>query len=305
MIERAIMFHHFHGGQHPVGQGSLSAGELDRILRHLTTSYTVLDPRHFMDKALDESLAEREICLTFDDGLRCQLDIAEPILHEHGLSAFFFVYSGVLLGQSESLEVFRDFRNTQYRSIEDFYADFFRAFADRYPERAKEYEAGYPRDHLAGYKFYSDSDRRFRYVRDFVLSASEYEKLMSFLMSRREYSPASAARRLWLDGQDLRYLQSRGHEIGLHSHTHPTRFDVLTAEEQAREYEMNKLLIEREIGREVISMSHPCGLYNDDTLKILSRLGVRIGFRADKLIASDDPLQTARLDHADLMRELV
>ena len=42
-------------------------------------------------------LRHNDIVLTFDDGLRCQYDIALPILNKHGIGAFWFVYSSLAL----------------------------------------------------------------------------------------------------------------------------------------------------------------------------------------------------------------
>ena len=44
------------------------------------------------------------------------------------------------------------------------------------------------------------------------------------------------------------------------------------------EYFKNKVEIENIIKKEVISMSHPCGSYNSETLKVLEEINVKIGF---------------------------
>ena len=52
-------------------------------------------------------------------------------------------------------------------------------------------------------------------------------------------------------------------------------------------------------------MSHPCGNYNKNSIKILKKKGIKIGFRADlseKRIKSS--LEIAREDHADLLNRL-
>ena len=50
-------------------------------------------------------------------------------------------------------------------------------------------------------------------------------------------------------------------------------------------------------------MSHPCGNYNDDTLKILKELDIKVGFR-DSLIPSfiESPLEIPREDHANIVK---
>ena len=56
-------------------------------------------------------------------------------------------------------------------------------------------------------------------------------------------------------------------------------------------------------------MSHPCGSYNDDTKKILAKLGVRLGFKQIMTIESEKNmnkinnsfLEIAGQDHADII----
>jgi peptidoglycan/xylan/chitin deacetylase (PgdA/CDA1 family) len=302
MVNQAVMFHHFHGDEHPVGQGSLSKEQFEELIRYVIDHYAVLSPREFIAKTRLGTIEKQEICLTFDDGLRCQLDIAEPIMRKYQLTAFFFVYSGVFVGGNEQLESYRDFRSTQFPSMDAFYKDFFLQLARKLPSRLQEYERTYPDNHLIDYLFYTEMDRRFRFVRDFVLTSREYDHLMETMMEEADYCLLDAARRLWLRWEDLKYLDEAGHEIGLHSHSHPTRFDQLSYKEQEEEYTRNKQLLESHLGERIISMSHPCGLYNEDTLSILEDLNIQIGFRCDQFRESANPLEISRLDHSDLVR---
>ena len=66
----------------------------------------------------------------------------------------------------------------------------------------------------------------------------------------------------------IKDLYQQGHEIGLHSHNHPFNMDNLNYEKQEKEY-ANLYFLENIIGKnKVRSMSHPCGRYNSDTLKM-------------------------------------
>ena len=57
-------------------------------------------------------LEPSDICLSFDDALRCQYDLALPVLKEYKIKAFFFIYSALLCGIDNYLEIFRDFKFT-------------------------------------------------------------------------------------------------------------------------------------------------------------------------------------------------
>ena len=62
---------------------------------------------------------------------------------------------------------------------------------------------------------------------------------------------------LWVTREGLAHLVSRDHSIGLHSHSHPTRMDLLSLEAQAKEYETNKNWIEAELGVVPRFVAHP------------------------------------------------
>ena len=52
-------------------------------------------------------------------------------------------------------------------------------------------------------------------------------------------------------------------------------------------------------------MSHPCGSYNSYTLKILKKMGIKIGFRSNLLIKkTKSSLEVPRQDHADLLNKI-
>ena len=95
-----------------------------------------------------------------------------------------------------------------------------------------------------------------------------------------------------------------GHLIGLHSFSHPTQMSKLTYFEQFKEYQRNYYDLKGIVG-DIISMSHPCGNYNDDTLTILEELRIRIGFRSnlDKR-QIESKFEVPRENHANIFRKM-
>ena len=85
------MFHHFHDEEiHLPGQGSISGQEFRQMIIYLRSKYNLLSPDEFIINFHSNKLSNKDIALTFDDSLRCQYDIALPILEEFSLKAFFF-----------------------------------------------------------------------------------------------------------------------------------------------------------------------------------------------------------------------
>ena len=86
-LSHGIMFHHFHDNKmYPNSPGSLDKNQLRKIIKFIGKD-NIIEPLEFIEKLKNDKL-NSEICLTFDDALKCQFDIAQPILEEFKLKAF-------------------------------------------------------------------------------------------------------------------------------------------------------------------------------------------------------------------------
>lgn len=305
MSAYGVMFHHFFNGTHPRGQGAISAQNLEDMIHSLGRD-NVLPAEEWMRRALSGKLGDKDICLTFDDALKCQYDVAVPVLKALDLTAFWFVYSSVFQGNLEVLEIYRHFRTTEFVDIDDFYAEFF-AMADAlYPAQCQAALAQFdPDSYLSAYPFYTRGDRIFRYLRDDVLGVERYQEVMQSLMDKKGFDTPAASAQLWMRDEDLRTLHDAGHVIGLHSYTHPTRLCELSADRQKAEYQKNFDHLRAVLAEAPLTMSHPCNSYSDDTIAILRGMGVKLGFRANmQKVEKPSAFEFPRQDHANLMKEL-
>ena len=103
-----IMFHHFRNREHPSGQGAISADEFRALVEDVGIE-RILPAREWFRRAVEGTLNEQDRCLSFDDGLRCQYDVAFPVMRELGLTAFWFPYTGPL--RSEERRVGKECRS--------------------------------------------------------------------------------------------------------------------------------------------------------------------------------------------------
>jgi peptidoglycan/xylan/chitin deacetylase (PgdA/CDA1 family) len=147
-------------------------------------------------------------------------------------------------------------------------------------------------------------DRRFRFVRDEALGPARYHRIMDQMLADADYDIKTAAADLWLDDRAVRELYGRGHVIGLHSHTHPTRLEHLSEDEQRNEYYENFAYLHNLLDAQPTTMSHPCNSYTPATLEILRELGITLGFRANMVMQEHSPLETPREDHTNLARSM-
>ena len=132
-------------------------------------------------------------------------------------------------------------------------------------------------------------DIKFRLVRDKILSKGEYKKLMFKMFKQTKFSPKRFYDILFMSKQNIIKIKKLGHIVGLHSHTHPMAFEKLTYVEQLKQYTKNLDIVSNILKckkSNIVSMSHPCGSYDGNTLNILENLGMKIGFRHSMLNAN-------------------
>lgn len=306
MKTHAVMFHHFHNQIHPKGQGSLSEGDLEKMLAWLQQEYRVLCADEYLDKALRWQLREDETCLTLDDSLLCQYEIANSVIEAKGLTAFYFVYSSAFTETPDPLEIYRYFRSTKFADFDEFFENFMLQALYEFPKILKTRLSDFnPDKYLTAFPFYTREDRIFRYLRDEVWAPHEYEKVMKSLMWAKGFSASDAQQKIYMQPSHLTELHSKGHIIGLHSHSHPTRLDLLSPQKQKEEYQQNLSFLDRVIGQPIRTMSHPCGRYTEDTLEILTQLEISIGFRSSRSVEEARTLlEIPREDHANVVTRM-
>ena len=300
------MFHHFHDDVHLPAQGSLGAAELRDMLDWLDRNYSLIGASEYKEKFKKNTLEDNEVCLSFDDALKCQYDIALPILQEKKLDAFFFIYSSAFIDNSNLLEIYRYFRINFFSDIDNFYKNFFQLLEKDDPCRySKHFLIFNDLNYLSSFPFYSENDRWFRYLRDIYLTQIKYHQIMDYLMYENNFDIALARNILFMSEEDVKDIDKKGHTIGLHSFSHPTKMSRLSIHKQRIEYQKNYKHLSRLIGKPIKTMSHPCGSYNKDTLSILTKLNIDIGFRSS-LCPNNvrSSLEIPREDQANIFKKM-
>ena len=303
-----IMFHHFHdGARHIKCQGSLDAQELEEVLDYYQNRYKLIPAREFYEKVLRNELDVDEACLTFDDTLKCQYDIAYPVLRSRGLTAFWFVNTLPLNGGISALEVYHHFRFKMFDNVDEFYETFFQCLQEMQADLRIDYNKAIENFDYNSYKrnatFYTYNDKKFRYVRDIILGEETYDRIMCVMMDKMGYQPKQVVSDLWFSVDDIRQLRSEDHIIGLHSHTHPTRLSALSYSEQLDEFRQNKEAL-TSYGIPIDTVSYPCNDYNSDTLTVMNKLDIKIGFSASMQTMGRGALEMPRENHTYIMEKV-
>ena len=309
-----IMFHHFHDdGIHTKGQGSIDKDDFYKMINFIGRN-NILDADIFFEKFKNNKLKEKEVCLTFDDAIKCQIDVALPILEELKIKSFFFVYTSMFEEKPDNLEIFRYFRMNYFNNVDEFYNSFYqvldkdlKTFFEDNNDKIKATKIKFPH--------YSIEDIKFRLVRDIFLTKSQYEETMLLMFKEKKFNYKDFFKKLFFQKDDLKTLDSLGHLVGLHSHNHPTLLEKLNYDEQKDEYEKCLSSISNILDKpknEIKYMSHPCGSYNKDTFEILKELGIELGFKQIMTIEPEKGmkkinnsfLEIARQDHAEIYKRM-
>jgi peptidoglycan/xylan/chitin deacetylase (PgdA/CDA1 family) len=309
-----IMFHHFHDdGIYTKSQGSIDKDDFYKIINFIGRN-NILDSDIFFEKFKNNKLKEKEVCLTFDDGIKGQIDVALPILEELKIKSFFFVYTSMFEGKPDNLEIFRYFRTNYFNNVDEFYNSFYqvldkdlKTFFEDNNDKIKATKIKFPH--------YSIEDIKFRLVRDIFLTKSQYEETMLLMFKEKQFNYKDFFKKLFFQKDDLKTLDSLGHLVGLHSHNHPTLLEKLNYDEQKDEYEKCLSSISNILDKpknEIKYMSHPCGSYNKDTFEILKELGIELGFKQIMTIEPEKGmkkinnsfLEIARQDHVEIYKRM-
>lgn len=117
----------------------------------------------------------------------------------------------------------------------------------------------------------------------------------------------------FLTRNQLRALDERGHVVGSHSASHPTRFSALSFEQMVSEWSRSCRLLEDLLGRHVEVASVPGGYFSLDVARAAREAGIRMLFTSEpvtRIDACDDCLLLGRFtirrgDRRDKSQRLV
>jgi peptidoglycan/xylan/chitin deacetylase (PgdA/CDA1 family) len=122
---------------------------------------------------------------------------------------------------------------------------------------------------------------------------SYYTKLAERLEARgwRGYcfvSTDQIGTRGFLDAAQIRELDRRGHLIGSHSASHPTRFSACTPARMREEWTVSRRVLEDIVGHDVTVASVPGGYYSKAVARSAAESGVTMLFNSEPVTSVDD-----------------
>jgi len=300
------IFHYFKDGKiHKDCQGALTEKEFAKIINYLRSNYVLLDADEFLFQAKQGTPGIT--CITIDDGVRSQYDIARSVLNREKIKAFWFIYTSHFNDNPSRLEIYHDFRFTCYNSVDDFYCDFYRVCNES--KFGMEIDIDdFSKIDVSNYRLNSDchtvNDLRFRFIRDVILNKNQFNDIMMSLIKYKNYSISDRLNKLWISAEELKVLENEGHVIGLHSETHPTKMINNEYAVQLNEYSTNKSTLERLLGGPINCVAYPSGSYNLDTLLVMKKLNIEYAFTANRMRSLISMLELPRRNHTEIVDEM-
>jgi peptidoglycan/xylan/chitin deacetylase (PgdA/CDA1 family) len=89
----------------------------------------------------------------------------------------------------------------------------------------------------------------------------------------------------FLDAAQIRELDARGHIIGSHSATHPTRFSACRPQQMREEWDVSRRALADILGHDVTVASVPGGYYSRAVARSASEAGLRLLFNSEPVTA--------------------
>jgi peptidoglycan/xylan/chitin deacetylase (PgdA/CDA1 family) len=272
---RSIMFHNFHNKISPkFGQGSISEEKLINIIEKIGRE-NILDVDEWLEKYNNCELKKNQVCLTIDDGLKCQFKVALPVLKKYNIKAGWYIYTNPINEKYEFIDIYKYFCGIYYNNFEELYSDFY-----NYIEKNKFNNAKQKFDksnYLDQFNFYSYNDKLFRYIRDIILDKDEFKNIILEMIKTKNLNVNDLIKNIWMTEDEIKEL-AKTQLIGVHSCNHPIRMDLVDEKQQYNEYNDCKNHLEKLINKNIYTLSYPCGRYNNDTFKICKQINIKYAF---------------------------
>lgn len=241
--------------------------------------------------------------LTFDDGLADHAEIVAPILDARGLRGTFFV-AGETLTNPRMLPAHAVHLLVANLGYDHFARELHEMLHTLDPQRDWTDDAD-ESDALRTYHYEPPDRARLKYQLNMVLPAELRNAAIDALFERFVGSTAEWSRRWYLQWDQLRAMQEKGHTIGGHGHSHEP-LGRMSPDDQRRDIESVAAVLEGGLGRGVRPFCLPFGSHNEATSKFCRAAGFAHAFTTERnwIDATTDLTLLPRIDTIHVRQEI-
>jgi peptidoglycan/xylan/chitin deacetylase (PgdA/CDA1 family) len=237
-------------------------------------------------------LPDRACVLTFDDGLRCQYELALPVLERLGAPAIFFV-PGRPIAERHVLEVHKLHALREIVTDEDLRA--------RLPAELPEVSAEEAQIH---YRYDTPEAAQLKFLLNLRLPADRRRELVDELFAAEFPDENAVAEELYMDAAQVAKLEHKHRALGAHSYAHQPLATLSNGELEDDTARVTQLLVEL-TGVRPRAFSYPYGTpatVDARTAEAVGAAGYRFAFtmRREANETLEAPLLLGRLDTNDI-----
>jgi peptidoglycan/xylan/chitin deacetylase (PgdA/CDA1 family) len=236
----------------------------------------------------ERTLPERACVVTFDDGLRCQFELALPVLELLGIPAIFFV-PGKPLAEGRALTVHK------IHALRERLDD--RVLLERLDVSA---DAVDPVLAEAHYRYDTPEAARVKYLLNMALQPAERDEAVDTLFATEFPDEAEFCRELYIGPEEIAALRG---SVGAHSYGHEP-LTMLAPSELDRDLDRLGTLLEGVAGEPIRTFSYPHGTPGTVDVRVARTLeahGFAAAFTMERALnrSLEEPLLLGRLDAND------
>jgi peptidoglycan/xylan/chitin deacetylase (PgdA/CDA1 family) len=258
----------------------VAVAELEQQLAALGRAFELVSRDRLVAAAgRQAALPARSCVVTFDDGLRCQVELALPVLERLGMPAVFFVPAEPLR-EGRALAVHKAHRIRELLGDDEIVATL----------------GVEPPKPSLGEHPYDDSSSAA--VKELLAARPAAE--LDALLERAGDSAERIARDLYVRSDDVVELERRG-ALGAHGYSH-RRLAGLRFDAARDDLGLCATALEAITGRRPLVLSYPHGRATATTAAAAAAAGFRVGFTTERRVNRDlgRPLLLGRVDVNDL-----
>jgi peptidoglycan/xylan/chitin deacetylase (PgdA/CDA1 family) len=302
----AVMYHYIRHLGPMLNEGivALSPSDLEAQFDALCAALEPLDwPTLWAWTKGRARIPDRSFLLTFDDGLVDHAATVAPILEKRGLRGVFFVVGEMLTGRrmlsahaihlllanlgSERLEY------ELIRCLSNFDSD-------------RDWGADLDSDAACTtYPYEVPQVARLKYFLNMVLPPELRRAVINTLFELFVGSSARWSQSTYLNWDQLKEMQDKGHTIGAHGHAHEP-LGRLTPQQQRHDISSAAALLNEGLGRDIRPFSYPFGSFTDETEAICREAGFAHAFTTERtwITAQCGTMRLPRIDTIYVKDEL-
>jgi len=263
---------------------AVTASQFDQHMQELRRNWNPVSVEQ-VRQSIEEGipLPDKAVLVTFDDGFRNNLTVAQPILEKYQIPAIVFITTdmigtGKLIWTVELIERLVSWEKTRFTLGET--------------------------EHILPPPDTPERTRTVSSIMGALRSASPQES-QAFVEQVRsqttlDFSP-DWKKELYefMNWEEVRQIQQKGFAIGAHTVSHPI-LSKLEPEQLERELKRSKEQIEQEAGTNIDTIAYPFGSqydYSDEVVNKARDLGFRLGFTLTERRNSEmlDPMRIHRI----------